>query len=108
MSGRKYPRIGHARDMRKKWTKLDKRTRAVVPVNNAPRCVVCGQPATHMVDVEVNWFRGDDEVRKACADHKDDAAALIAPPAVAPIDAREAAHQRWLDEQPTNPLSPGY
>lgn len=77
MSGKSYPIVGRVRDMRKKWTKLTK-TGAVVSVNNRPRCAACGAEADCIVDVEVNWFRGDDEVVKSCWADRHNAAGLIA------------------------------
>lgn len=64
-----YPRIGSAR-LRDAWKK--------VPIG-APKCIVsgCAYRATHRVDVEVNYFRGDDEVGNACELHKGDAPAVL-------------------------------
>jgi|GEM_PF-861066 len=64
-----YPAIGNAR-ARNAWRKNPK---------GAPQCVApgCGCKATHRVDVEVNCFRGDDEVGNACPLHKNDAAAVL-------------------------------
>lgn len=76
MSRHDYPRIGSTRalgnDKKRKVWKTNPKA--------APRCVVigCTCPATARVDVEVNWFRGDDEVGQACATHKSDAAAVLA------------------------------
>lgn len=65
MSKRKYPRIGASK--------------AITPQKGQMLlCIVCGAPATHRLELEVNWFRGDDETVRACATHKDDAAALLA------------------------------
>lgn len=72
----KYPRIGSAKDRRDKWTYLNKRG-VVKSVSNRPACSACGAEATHVVEIQVNWFRGDDEQRKACMQHKDDAHALL-------------------------------
>lgn len=63
----KYPRVSIAA-RRAKW---------IENPTSAPKCDVCGEPATHRVCVEVNWFRGDDEVCNACDAHKNDAAALV-------------------------------
>lgn len=43
-------------------------------------CIVCGAPTTGKVDIEVNWFRGDDEQVRVCSDHikEEDAAILTA------------------------------
>lgn len=69
MSGNSYPRIGRT-SLRRKWEKL--------PAKTAPKCSACTQPARFRVDVEVNWFRGDDECGRACNEHKNDALALLA------------------------------
>lgn len=65
----KYPRIGSAR-LRDAWKK--------VPIG-APKCIVagCACRATHRVDVEVNCFRGDDEVGNACEQHKGNASDVL-------------------------------
>ena len=64
-----YPLIGNSR-ARDPWRKNPK---------SAPKCVVagCECKATHRVDVEVNCFRGDDEVGNACPAHRRDAAAIL-------------------------------
>lgn len=66
---KKYPAIGNTR-ARDGWRKNPKA---------APACTAfsCECKATHKVDIEVNWFRGDDEVANACPQHKNDAAALL-------------------------------
>ena len=33
-------------------------------------CIICGVPTTGKVDIEVNWFRGDDEEVRVCAEHQ--------------------------------------
>lgn len=77
MSSRTYPRLGRCRDMRKKWT-LQAGKRKGQSVNNRPRCAGCGAEAEFIVDVEVNWFRGDDEAVKACGQCRGDANKLLA------------------------------
>lgn len=77
MSGRTYPCIGGSRDMRRKWT-LKAGPRKGQSVHNRPRCVACGAEAEFIVDVQVNWFRGDDEVLKACGQCRGDATKLLA------------------------------
>lgn len=52
----KYPRINHAP------TRLKPTSQAL--------CWICGKRAEFKVEIEVNWFRGDDEVVRACAEHK--------------------------------------
>jgi len=32
-------------------------------------CIVCGVPTTGKVDIEINWFRGDDDQVRVCATH---------------------------------------
>lgn len=76
MSRREYPSIGRVQDRRSKWTYTDRRGR-IKSQANRPRCAACGAEATHLVDIEVNWFRGDDEQRKSCDEHKRDANALL-------------------------------
>jgi hypothetical protein len=49
---RKYPKIGYSR-------RIDKGI-----------CKICKRPAKYQVDIEVNIFRGDDEVEKRCEEHK--------------------------------------
>lgn len=66
MSRRQYPRIGSS-TFRPKWAEQPK---------GAPKCYVCGNPATHRVCVEFDIFRGDDELVNACGEHCKDANAL--------------------------------
>jgi hypothetical protein len=66
MSRRQYPRIGSSA-YRPKWAEQPK---------GAPKCCVCGAPATHRVCVEFDIFRGDDEMVNACGEHSKDAKAL--------------------------------
>lgn len=71
MGGREYPRIGSA-GHKPKWQK-DPRL--------APHCIVegCAARATHQPEIEVNWFRGDDERSgPACKAHSTDARVLLA------------------------------
>ncbi len=51
----KYPRIG-----RKKKPK----TPGGLP------CIICGAITTGLVEIEVDYFRGDDESVRVCADHQ--------------------------------------
>lgn len=53
---KKYPVIGQTRKR---------------PDTSQAKCR-CGQRATHKVDIQVNIFRGDDEVVLACEEHKRD------------------------------------
>ena len=66
---KQYPNIGSSRP-RDGWKKNPKA---------APKCIAigCECKATHRVEVQVNWFRGDDEVGNACPQHKDDAVAVL-------------------------------
>jgi hypothetical protein len=34
-----------------------------------PACKVCGEPALYRCEIQVNWFRGDDENELRCAEH---------------------------------------
>ena len=70
MSNRTYPRVGSQR--KHKPQRGQKR-----PLRTPP-CAVCSAPSTYRVEVEVNWFRGDDETVNACDAHKNDAPALMA------------------------------
>lgn len=56
MNQAKYPRIGNT-------VNLPKPTKA-------RKCAACASDATHKVTVQVNWFRGDDEVLFACDQHR--------------------------------------
>ena len=73
-----YPVIGNSRE-RNGWRKNPKA---------APECAAigCECKATHRVEIEINWFRGDDEVTNACDTHRKDAGALLRG-----LDARAAA-----------------
>jgi len=33
-------------------------------------CIICGVPTTGKVDIEINWFRGDDEQVRVCKTHQ--------------------------------------
>ena len=33
-------------------------------------CIICGIPTTGKIDIEVNWFRGDDDQVRVCAEHQ--------------------------------------
>lgn len=62
---KKYPAIGHKRK----------------PKNTGGLpCIICGVLTTGKVDIEINWFRGDDEQIRVCAEHqkKTDAEILVA------------------------------
>ena len=57
---KKYPAVGHKRKPKSN------------SVGGLP-CIVCGKLTTGKVDIEVSWFRGDDEqVRVCAADQKND------------------------------------
>ncbi len=51
----KYPRLGG---------------RSRLPDFTKKKCKVCGQPAMFTLTVQVNFFRGDDEVYPVCFKHK--------------------------------------
>jgi hypothetical protein len=67
---RDYPRLGYI-SKRRHWQENPK---------NAPNCDVigCTAKATHRVDIQVNWFRGEDEVASACEAHKSSMTDLLA------------------------------
>lgn len=69
----KYPRIGG----------ISAKTK-----NTSARCK-CGATAKHKTTIEMNVFRGDDEVLWSCNEHKKDCAFLIGSETVK-IDAGEA------------------
>lgn len=50
-----YPRIGQT----------EKRFK-----NTAPNCKICKGIGKYRVHIEVDWFRGDDEVEWRCEEHK--------------------------------------
>jgi hypothetical protein len=78
MSNRKYPRIGGQRKIKpQKGQKKQLKT---------PVCIACINPSTHRVELQVNWFRGDDETVNACDKCKDDPVVLLIA-----FDARESA-----------------
>jgi hypothetical protein len=52
---KKYPVIGH---------KKKPKNAGGLP------CIICGVPTTGKVNIEVNWFRGDDEEVRVCAEHQ--------------------------------------
>jgi hypothetical protein len=52
MSKRKYPRLGYAGKVKHKTD-----------------CSACLLPGTHKIEIQINWFRGDDDVYYACPDH---------------------------------------
>lgn len=73
---RDYPRVVDTR-FQFKWR--DQRAKAGKKFVEHHLCVACDKPATHKVFVQVDWFRGNDEGPfKACQDHKQDGAALLA------------------------------
>jgi hypothetical protein len=70
VSNRQYPRIGGSRAY--------KPARGQKKPLKTPPCAACASPAVTRVSIQVNWFRGDDEERPACALHKLDPIALLA------------------------------
>ena len=75
---REYPRPGY---VRRNWQNNPK---------SAPNCDVpgCTAKATHRVEIQVNWFRGDDEFARACEAHKGALTELLAA-----ADKREAERE---------------
>lgn len=71
MSRRDYPRVEAKPQPR--WKQL------AASGKTGPTCsaIDCKHPATHRVDIEVSWFRGEDEVGRACDMHINDAHALL-------------------------------
>lgn len=57
MSKAKYPKIGRI-------SKVGKTQR-----RNGKLCDCCDKPAVTWMDVQVSWFRGEDEVLKLCEEH---------------------------------------
>lgn len=47
------------------------------------KCCVCGAPAAWVHDIQTSWFRGDDELRTTCDEHKTKTASEL-------LDAKEA------------------
>lgn len=68
MSHRSYPRIDQSLPQRK-W---------IADPKAAPKCRCCGKPATHKVEVQINWFRGDDERFNVCDADKENVAGMVA------------------------------
>lgn len=81
---REYPRLGRA-GQSKGWQKNP---------NGAPDCDVidCTAKATHRVEIQVNWFRGDDESCRACDAHKSSLPELLDGAAKREAE-REAEHK---------------
>lgn len=84
MSKKNYPVLGRV-GRSKGWIQHPK---------GAPVCDAegCGKKATHRVDIEVNWFRGDDLCARACDVHKGDIG-----PLVVGADKREAEKEARRD-----------
>ena len=40
-------------------------------------CIICGAITTGKVDIEMSWFRGDDEQIRACEAHQKDDKSLL-------------------------------
>jgi hypothetical protein len=60
VSKRSYPRIGNITAIPKHHTK------------KVGKCKVCGERPDFRIDIQNNYMRGDDDVVKVCAAHKDD------------------------------------
>ena len=67
---KKYPVVGRSKAVTA-WIKNPK---------GAPKCdaAACDAPARMQLDCEVNWFRGDDVIARACGAHYQDLAGVIA------------------------------
>jgi len=52
---------------RREYPRLGERLR-LKPTSEA-QCCVCGAKAYYRLDIEINWFRGDDVVVKVCTAH---------------------------------------
>lgn len=66
--GRQYPRFGG----------ILKRPNPKAGPKDGKPCVVCGKMTTGKCEIQVSWFRGDDEIAYACSDHISDANAVLA------------------------------
>lgn len=51
-------------------------------------CIICGEPTTSKADIEVNWFRGDDDQVRVCTEHQRKHDGEILAAYVAAIDLR--------------------
>lgn len=81
---RTYPRIGRTFRLFKgpKCPPKSEKAKANVALQTANRLCPCGAIATGKVEIQYNWFRGDDEEELRCDLHKDD-------PDVAPAESQE-------------------
>lgn len=61
MSNKRYPRVGRVLKKSK---------------NTSAKCR-CGVIAKHRTEIQVNWFRGDDELYWACDEHKNNCEFLM-------------------------------
>lgn len=88
---REYPRFGY---VKRHWQKNP---------DTAPACDVigCTARATHHVEIQVNWFRGDDESARSCEAHKGSMTELLAA-----IDKKEAERQARRRAQITTQKGP--
>jgi hypothetical protein len=86
MSRKSYPQLGRSSQV-KGWINNPK---------GAPKCDVieCEAAATRRVEIEVNWFRGDDECCRACEAHK-----AAVPELLAGFDKREAEKEIAREKQ---------
>jgi len=67
----KYPRIGAVQDNRPRF--------AARPLAKRPQCCVCGKPSDATVSIEVDWFRGNDELAHTCWGHRNDLQGITKP-----------------------------
>ena len=45
---------------------------------NNKKCCVCGAIGAKRIDIQTNWFRGDDVTVNVCDEHRKDEAAILA------------------------------
>ena len=90
---REYPRLGY----------VSKRSQWQINPKSAPRCDVtdCPNNAAYRVDIQVNWFRGEDEVARACEAHKTSMTELLAG-----LDKQEAEREARRRAQNTTQKGP--
>lgn len=55
--------------MKTKYPRLGASTK--VPKHKNPKCK-CGKRAEYYIDIQYTCMRGDDDVAKACSEHKND------------------------------------
>ena len=63
--GHKYPRIGERREF----------DPSLNPAHAKRPCYFCNTPAVARIDIQVNWFRGEDKSYFVCNRHNTDSSA---------------------------------